>query len=106
MTVLELTSADSTAQKVEVADLGAAVEITGRAAGAFTLDVDGDSETGTIAIDGDDVTITVGGDPATGTIDQNGDTATINLDAGVSFDFDEDGSDEAATRRLVMTRQT
>lgn len=105
VTVLEFTNADSTEEKVDVVDLGAVVEITITAAGAFTLDVDGDVETGTIAIDGDEVTITIGGDASTGTIDQNGDTVTINLDTGVSFDFDEDGTDEDATLRVVMTRQ-
>jgi len=104
-TVFEFTNVEDTDQQVDVVDLGAAVEITITAAGAFTLDVDGDVETGTIAIDGDEVTITIGGDASTGTIDQNGDTVTINLDTGISFDFDEDGTDEDATLRVVMTRQ-
>jgi hypothetical protein len=105
VTVFEFTNADSTDEKVDVLDLGATVEITITAAGAFTVDVDGDVETGTIAIDGDEVTITIGGDASTGTIDQNGDTVTINLDTGITFDFDEDGTDEDATLRVVMTRQ-
>ena len=105
VTVFEFTNADSVAQKVDVVDLGADIEITITAAGAFTVDVDGDVETGTIAIDGDEVTITIGGDASTGTIDQNGDTVTINLDTGITFDFDEDGTDEDATLRVVMTRQ-
>lgn len=106
VTVMEFTNADNTAQKVDVVDLGAVIEVTITAAGAFTLDVDGVPETGTITVDGDNVTITLDGDPATGTIDQNGDTVTINLDTGVSYDFDDDGTDEDATLRVVMTRQT
>jgi len=105
-TVFEFTNADSTAQKLDLVDAGAVIEITISAAGAFSVDIDGDTEAGTIAIDGNDVTITIGGDAATGTIDQNGDTVTITLDTGVTFDFDEDGTDEDATLRIVMTRQT
>jgi hypothetical protein len=105
VTVFEFTNADSTAQKLDLVEEGAVIEITISAAGAFSVDVDGDTETGAIAIDGDDVTITIDGDPATGTIDQNGDTVTITLDTGVEFDFDEDGTDEDATLRIVMTRQ-
>jgi hypothetical protein len=105
VTVFEFTNPDSTAEKVDLVDEGAVIEITISAAGAFTIDVDGDTETGTITIDGNDVTITVGGDAATGTIDQNGDTVTITLDTGVEFDFDGDGTDDPATLRIVMTRQ-
>jgi hypothetical protein len=105
VTVMEFTNADDTSEKVDVVDLGAVIEVTITAAGAFTLDVDGVPETGTITIDGDNVTITLEGDPSTGTIDQNGDTVTINLATGVSYDFDDDGTDEDATLRIVMTRQ-
>ena len=105
VTVFEFTNADSTAEKVDLVDEGAVIEVTITAGGAFTVDFDGDAETGTIVIDGDEVTITVGSDPASGTIDQNGDTVTINLDTGVEFDFDEDGTDDDATLRIVMTRQ-
>jgi len=105
VTVFEFTNADSTAEKVDLVDEGAVIEVTITAGGAFTVDFDGDAETGTIVIDGDEVTITLDSDPASGTIDQNGDTVTINLDTGVEFDFDEDGTDDDATLRIVMTRQ-
>jgi hypothetical protein len=106
VTVFEFTNADNTTEKVDVVDLGAAIEITITAGGAFTIDVDGETETGTIEIDGSDVTVTIGGDPATGTINQNGSTVTLNFDTGTEFDFDEDGTDDPATLRVVMTLQT
>jgi hypothetical protein len=106
VTVFEFTNPDSTAQTVDLVDLGLDVTVTITAAGAFSFTVDGDTESGTMTIDGSDVTITIGGDPATGTISQDGDTVTIELDTGVEFDLDDDGTDDPATLRIVMTRTT
>lgn len=70
----------------------------------FTIGGSTDTDSGTYVIDGDAITINTDGDPASGTIDRSGDTLTIVLTTGVEYDFDDDGSDEPATLRLIVER--
>jgi hypothetical protein len=106
VTVFEFTNVDNTADKLDLVDLGATITVTISAAGGFSFTLEGITESGTIAVDGSDVTITIDGDASTGSINQNGDTVTITLNTNVTFDFDEDGTDEDATLRIVMVRTT
>ncbi len=71
---------------------------------AFTLGGSTDTDSGTYMIDGSNFTLTIGGDPSTGTISKSGDRLTIMLMTGVEFDFNDDGTDEPATLRLVVER--
>jgi hypothetical protein len=71
----------------------------------FTEGMDTETDTGTWTLDGESITLTFDGDPATGTVTLDGDTLTVNLATGVEYDFDDDGTDEAATLRIVMTRR-
>jgi hypothetical protein len=70
----------------------------------FAIGGSTDTDSGTYAIDGNDITLDIDGDPATGTIDRSGETLTIVLTTGVEFDFDDNGVDEPATLRLVVER--
>jgi hypothetical protein len=70
----------------------------------FTIGGSTDTDSGTYVIDGNDITLNIDGDPASGTIDRSGDTLTIDLTTGVEFDFDDDGTDDPATLRLVVER--
>ena len=54
--------------------------------------------------DGSSIVINIEGDPASGTIGRGGNRLTIVLTTGVEFDFDDDGTDEPATLRLVLER--
>jgi hypothetical protein len=107
VTVFEFTNQDSTDEKVDLIDLGATITVTITAGGSLTVETEGlpgaGTETGTIEVDGSDVTVDFDGDVSSGTIDQSGDTVTIVLNEGVTFDDFEDG-DHPATLRIVMTK--
>lgn len=110
ISALEFTNVANTSEQVDlIADLSGSGTVTITGAGAFTIavTVEGSTDTdiGTIEVVGSSVTITIAGDDLTGTISRSGDTVTINLTTGVEFDFDDDGTDEPATARLVMVKQ-
>lgn len=109
-TVFEFTNIADPSQKVDAIATGGSMSMTVTAGGAISLNITfggmTESTTGTISVDGSNVTITTDGpadgDPASGTISLSGGTLTINLTSGVEFDFDDDGTDEPATVRIVM----
>jgi flagellar basal body rod protein FlgF len=88
--------------------LGASLSMTLNANGSASVTTDDgtgpSTDTGTFAIDGSTFTLTLGGDVSTGTIELSGDTLTVRITTGVEFDFDDDGTDEAATAVIVLTR--
>jgi hypothetical protein len=93
-------------ESVDVIAAGGSLSVTFDADGtyaiAYTFGGSSDTDGGTYTIDGSDITL--GGiDPVSGTIELSGDTMTLEL-LGGEFDFDDDGTDDPATIRIVLTR--
>jgi hypothetical protein len=109
ITTLEFSAIGGSAAVDLIGDQGATGTVEIESDGAFTLSVTvlgfTETETGTITVTGNEITLASQGDAAQGTISRNGDTVTIDFDAGVEFDFDDDGTDEPATLRIVMVKQ-
>lgn len=90
--------------------LGGGLTLSIESSGAITVTttVPGgaqETETGTLSVDGSNITIDQGpGDVVSGTITRDGDRITIQLTSGVTFDFDDDGTDEPATVTAVLQR--
>lgn len=103
------TNVTNTSQTAEIISQGAAFSLTLRADGTFTATVteDGDTSTdsGTYATTA--VTITLSesgqGSPDTFGVVRDGNTMTFTVNNS-DYDFDGDGSDEAATEVIVFTR--
>jgi hypothetical protein len=109
ITLLEFSEVGGSATVDLIADLSGTATIDIESDGAYTLTVTvqgvPETETGTITVVGNEITLAGASDAALGTISRNGDTVTIDFDAGVEFDFDDDGSDDPATLRIVMVKQ-
>jgi hypothetical protein len=109
VTLLEFAEVGGTLIVDLIDDLGATASVVIESNGSFQFTVsvggDTDSDSGTLIVSGSDITMDFNGDAAIGTISRNGDTVTIELDNGLSFDFDDDGTEEDATARIVMVKQ-
>jgi hypothetical protein len=104
-TEMVFTNQANTSESVDLIELGASLTVTVNASGTVsTVFDDGqggtDSDSGTMSVDGS--TITIGSD--TYEADRSGDELTLT-DATSEFDFDEDGSDDAATLVIRLVRQ-
>ncbi len=103
-TKLEFTNKANPAQKVDVVPLGAqlriVVEASGRAIATFSFQGQSSVDTSQIAIRGD--TLVVDGRRLLFTL--SGNTLTMT-DDNESFDFNQDGAEEAATLLAVLLRQ-
>lgn len=101
------TSVADPTTSVEAIDFDISLSITFDAGGVITLRItEGgvtDTETGTYTINGSTFSITTNGDTSTGTISRSGNTLTIQLNTGVEFDFDDDGTDEPARVTIILT---
>jgi hypothetical protein len=109
ITTMEFSEVGGSARVDLISDFGGTATIEIESDGSFTLTITvqgvPETDTGTITVNGDEVTLATATDASQGTISRNGDTVTIDFDAGVEFDFDDDGTDDAATLRIVMVRQ-
>jgi len=108
-TQFEFTSVANSSVTFDVIGEGGSASLTFNANGTYsiTFALGGPPETdsGTYAIDGSRFTLDEGtGDEVSGTIDLSGDTLTLRITQGIEFDFDDDGTDEAATVVIVLTR--
>jgi len=104
-TEIVFTNQANTSESVDVVDLGASLTVTVSASGTVsTVFDDGqggtDSDSGTLSVDGS--TLTIGGE--TFEAERSGDELTLT-DATNEFDFDDDGTDEAANLVIRLVRQ-
>jgi hypothetical protein len=109
ITSLEFDEIGGTGSVDFIADLGAIGTITIESDGSFefsvTLAGSTDTDPGILTVDGSDVTLDFGDNTSQGTISRDGDVVTIEIETGAEFDFDDDGSDDPATARIVMEKQ-
>lgn len=67
------------------------------------------NDNGQFSVSGNQMTLATDGDPTpivgTYTVEQNGTRVVLNATQGVEFDFDQNGSDEAATLRLTLQKR-
>ena len=108
-TSVTFTSVANSSTSVEVIGLGATLTIVIQSNGSVSLafNVPGETpstDTGTLSVSGSDFTLVIDGDTSTGTITRNGDVVTLSIQTGVEFDFDDDGTDEAATAVIVLQK--
>lgn len=109
-TRFEITSVASGAVAADLIALGGAVSFTIESDGSVTIRTTApgqsspDVETGTLGVTGNAFTLSTGGDNAAGTIMRDGDTMTLEITNGIEFDFDDDGTEEAATVSATLTR--
>lgn len=125
VSVFEITSVGTPTKQHDWIALGANMIITIGADGSFSTrytwneavgedvsgliwSAEGVTALGSIAIDGSSVTITFasdsGGNTFSGTISRSGDTLTLNLTDAPDYDFENDGTLEPVTGRVVATR--
>jgi hypothetical protein len=92
-----------------IVDFTATAVIVIEADGAFQMTItiggDNDGDSGTLTVTGNEIEMDFGGQLASGTIARDGETVTIELDSGVEFDFDQNGTDDPAMAQLVMVKQ-
>ena len=109
-TVMVFTNTADNTQTFDAIAEGASLTLTIASDGRYTFDIDfpgegPETDTGTFTLSGSNITITSDNpqDPAeTMGYTLSGNTLTLLGDD--TFDFDEDGTDEAATMRIVLTR--
>lgn len=63
-----------------------------------------DSESGTYALDGDEIAMVLDGDPVSGTFELDGNTLDLRLDEGIEWDFGDDGIDVPALLEMQFVR--
>ncbi|TFH64663.1 MAG: hypothetical protein E4G90_07640 [Gemmatimonadales bacterium] len=110
-TVVEFTNPANTAVKFELINEGGSLSLVVAANGDYTLNVlfPGDPvevQQGTIGIVGNVLTLseTGQGSPTDFVFTLSGNTLTLTTN-DVEFDFDDDGTDEPASLRIVFQRQ-
>ena len=110
-TVVEFTNQANTAEKIDLVAEGATLVLTILANGDYTLTIDEPMEAqavehGTLAISGNTLTLSETGQGSADdfTLNLSGNTLTLTTDDD-AFDFDDDGTDEPASVRLVFQKQ-
>jgi hypothetical protein len=104
-TEMVFTNQADASESVDIIEDGASLTVTVNAAGTVSAVFDDgqggtDSDSGTLGVDGS--TLTIGGE--TYSAARSGDDLTLT-DSTSEFDFDDDGSDEAATLVIRLVRQ-
>lgn len=104
-----LTNIAQPSQSVDVVPLGLDFVMIVEADGSVEvrIDTDGDLEveTGSITLAADEVTLVLDGDMISGTYSLVGSTLTLDLRAGLTWDFEGDGTDIPSTLLLVLVRR-
>ncbi|HEV8125486.1 MAG TPA: hypothetical protein VGP80_14655 [Gemmatimonadales bacterium] len=107
-TKLEFVSVADASVKFDAIAAGITVDLVITSGGGFTLTVHSpgdpdDVTTGTVVLDGNKITLD-DSDPSSGSFTLSGNTLTLHLTTGAEFDFDSNGTDDAATVNAVFVR--
>lgn len=110
-TVMEFTNSADNTQKVDLISEGASVTLTITSNGRYTFDMSfpgegAEADSGTFTLSGSNITINSDNpeDPEAETLGYTLSGNTLTMLGDDTFDFDEDGTEETATMRLVFTR--